>query len=308
MARTVLKLDEEEARYFHMNYAYMWKKLNTAPYYVSGSGEVPKWIRGQWLLPSYANLSKCLNPVFVPSMNIVNKIIQFYNANIQPEIDAYTFLHEKLENGDYSRTAASASDVRPYCGLYHGYYYAGAADRTEIYGAVLKIDSYHDTAVVQMITGIVNDEDLGSLALSDLFSAKSIPLEKYREYRAKLELSRRRTALFKGTAELKPGLLTLTLQSEDRAGNALVLRIPPVESDDGRYFGSLGLATLLTEHEMQILKIGIVRADQPDLKPFHLDDRRLPGILKIQKRPNEHICLSYHDNSAWNEMMLSPAE
>lgn len=29
-------------------------------------------------------------------MNIVNKIIQFYNANIQPEVDSFQFLHEKL--------------------------------------------------------------------------------------------------------------------------------------------------------------------------------------------------------------------
>lgn len=96
MARSVLQLQEEENYYFHMNYFYMWKKLNTAPYYVSGSGEVPSWIKDPWLLPSYVNLSRCMNPEFVPSMNIVNKIIQFYNANIQPEVDSFQFLHEKL--------------------------------------------------------------------------------------------------------------------------------------------------------------------------------------------------------------------
>lgn len=84
MARTVVKLEQEENLYFHMNYNYMWKKLNTAPYYVSGAGEIPKWIHEQWLLPSYANLSKCLNPDYIPSINIVNKIVQFYNANIKP--------------------------------------------------------------------------------------------------------------------------------------------------------------------------------------------------------------------------------
>lgn len=38
MARNVTKLTPEENKFFHIIYDYMWKKLNTAPYYVSGAG------------------------------------------------------------------------------------------------------------------------------------------------------------------------------------------------------------------------------------------------------------------------------
>lgn len=102
MARSAVTLQEEENYYFHANYAYMWKKLNTTPYYVSGGGETPSWIKAPWELPSYVNLSRCLNPQYVPSPNIVNKIIRFYNLNLKPEVDSYRFLHEKLELTAYA--------------------------------------------------------------------------------------------------------------------------------------------------------------------------------------------------------------
>ena len=76
MARNVTKLTPEENKFFHINYDYMWKKLNTAPYYVSGAGECPVYIRNEEELPSYVNLSKCRNPEYVPSMTIVNKIVK----------------------------------------------------------------------------------------------------------------------------------------------------------------------------------------------------------------------------------------
>ena len=94
MARNVTKLTPEENKFFHINYDYMWKKLNTAPYYVSGSGDCPIYIRNEEELPSYVNLSKCRNPEFIPSINIVNKIVNFYNCNISPEITTFQFLKE----------------------------------------------------------------------------------------------------------------------------------------------------------------------------------------------------------------------
>ena len=120
----------------------MWKKLNTAPYYVCGYGEVPEWINSPWMLPSYVNPSKCLNPTFVPSMNIVNKIVQFYNANISPAVDVYVFLHERLEDSDGKRHVGDNSMLDELKGLYYGYYYAGIEDEAHIYGALIRI--YND--------------------------------------------------------------------------------------------------------------------------------------------------------------------
>jgi len=305
MARTVVKLDEEEVKYFHLNYAYMWKKLNTAPYYVSGAGEIPKWIHEQWLLPSYANLSKCLNMEYVPSMNLVNKIVQFYNANIQPEVDSYAFLHERLESSDNVRSTNSGSNTEPYCGLYHGYYYAGIPTRKEVYGAVIRIRRMHDTTSVQMITGITEDMDLNGPMLRALFDEKDISLEKYQAYRNSLEMAKRRTTLYKGMADIAPGVLTIQVHAEDRAGSIIVLRLPLVENMDGQYFGSVGLLTLVSEHELQILKMGVMRADHKELRPFSLQNEQLNDVLSIEKLGNDHIQLRFNDNSLWNDMILA---
>jgi len=308
MARTVVKLDEEEAVFFHQNYTYMWKKLNTAPYYVSGAGEIPDWIHEQWLLPSYVNLSKCLNLTYVPSINIVNKIVQFYNANIKPEVDTYAFLHEKLEASDNVRSTNSYADTAPYCGLYHCYYYAGMANKKEIYGAVMKIQRIHENTSVQMITGITMDSDMRTPQIVELFSGKDVAVDKYKEYRNKLEFSKRRTTLYKGIVTMTPGMLTLEMGSEDRAGSMIFLRLPVTESINGEYLGSLGLLTLISERDVQILKMGIMRADRKGLPTFSLKDDQLMSILAIEKKENEHIQLQFSDNGLWNDIVMSQAE
>lgn len=305
MARTVIKLEEEEVIFFHLNYTYMWKKLNTAPYYVSGSGEIPSWIHEPWLLPSYVNLSKCLNPEFVPSMNIVNKIVQFYNANIQPEVDSFAFLHEKLESTDNMRRTNSGSDTEKYCGLYNCYYYSGITTKKEIYGAVMKVQRVHDSTSVQMITGLTTDADMRTPQLMELFNGRDIPLEKYKEYRNKLELSKRRTTLYKGTVSLVPGIMSLQMQSEDRAGSMISLRIPVIENSTDDYLGSIALLSLIGGTEVQILKMGIMRADRKELHPISLETPALHEILAMQKMENEHVTFNFNDNVIWNDIMLS---
>lgn len=176
MAKSAVQLEGEEIRYFHANYSYMWKKLNTAPYYVNGSGQTPPWIKEPWLLPSYVNLSRCMNPTYVPSVNLVNKIVQFYNANIEPEIDSYAFLHQDLSTGDSLRSAHSFSDVTPYCGLYYLFYFAGIADKREVYGGLMSIRSLNASTVLQLVTGITTDEDLRDPKLRSLVQSNDISL------------------------------------------------------------------------------------------------------------------------------------
>lgn len=182
------------------------------------------------------------------------------------------------------------------------------ANKKEIYGALMRISRSYDSTSVQMITGITTDSDLNGMELKELFSGNDVSLEKYQEYHNHLELAKRRTTLYKGSANLTPGILTLSMQSEDRAGSILVLRLPLVESVDNKYFGSIGLTTLISDANMQILKMGVVRADQKGLVPFSLTDEQLPGILAINKLENEHIELAFRDNALWNDMILSSAK
>lgn len=308
MARTVVRLDEEENITFHKNYNYMWKKLNTVPYYVCGAGNPPQWIKEPWLLPSYANLSKCLSSEYVPSINLVNKIVQFYNANISPQVDTFAFLHETLETGDAVRTTACFADASPYCGIYRGYYYAGLVDKKEVYGAILHIQEAYGEIGVQLLTGISSEDTFRGRQVLELFSQKDASAEEYKKFRDSLGLAGRRLTLYKGHAKLSSGILTMTMQSEDRAGSIIMMHLPLGDDSDSQYYGSIALVNAFSDRIMQILKMGIVRADEKSIKPFSLKDDALKKLLDVDKLPNEHVKLDFQDSDLWNDMIISATE
>lgn len=308
MARSVLRLNESERDIFYANYCYMWKKLNTAPYYVCGYGQQPDYINAAWLLPSYANLSKCLNPSFIPSMNIVNKIVQFYNANILPSVDTYVFLHEKLEDSDTKRSTDSSEELKELLGLYYGYYYAGIEDEQHIYGAVIKI--YDDASSVSacMIAGLSDDDVLNNRKINDLLATKEIKSDAYKEFVKNLPLSQRRTTIYKGPVTYTPGLMTLALKDADKGDNYLHIRIPVTKAIDDRYLGGLGVITMVSENfDIQFLKIGTERADDSELIPLSLRDDKLSELLKIKKAANEHIYMGPSDNKRWTDYLINTA-
>ena len=305
MARSAIQLQEEENYYFHLNYQYMWKKLNTAPYYVSGSGEMPSWIKDPWLLPSYVNLSRCMNPEYVPSMNIVNKIIQFYNANIQPAVDSYQFLHDKLEMTNAIRSTGSSKETDEFCGLYRCYYYAGLRNKKAVYGALLRISKVHDETFAQMITGLPTDLDLHNPALLQLFDKPDIPIAKYQAYVDGLDLAKRQTALFKGVVELTPGVLNAQMQSIDREGTFVSFRCSTNTSYGNRFLGNLGLAAMISKQGIMIFKLGVLKEDVRGIKPMSLDDAEVSRLLDINKLPNEHISLTMHEATEWQDLIIS---
>lgn len=305
MARSVIKLEGEEIEFFHTNYFYMWKKLNTAPYYVSGSGELPQWIKEPELLPSYVNLSKCMNPTYVPSVNIVNKIVAFYNANIQPEVTTFQFLHEKLEATDEQRSTSGGVSIEKFEGLYYGYYFSGNKNDKVVYGAIFKISNINNTAIIQMITGITDRDDLKSLRLRSLFDAKDISLTEYKKYRDSLPLSKRRIALYKGGVRANNITLEMQLQNIEKEGNFLMAHCPTASPFQNQFFGSVGLMTMIQgTRDIEILKFGLERADHKDLKALYFEDEALKDLLAFEKSSNEHIHLSVADNSDWNDLLL----
>lgn len=309
MARSVIRLEESEQETFHANYCYMWKKLNTAPYYVCGYGEEPDWINASWLLPSYANLSKCLNPSFSPSMNIVNKIVQFYNANISPSIDSYEFLHVRLEDSDEKRGIGDCGELAELAGLYYGYYYAGIEDETHIYGALIKIYSDGSSYSACMVAGLSDDDLLADTELRRLFNTSKNPdVDAYKEFKKHLPLAKRRTSLYKGSVLYSPGLLTLALKDDDRSNNSLHIRIPVVKVIDDRFIGSLGMIMMVSENSnIQFLKIGIEKADDSELFALNLSDDKLYELLRIKKTVNEHIYLEAADIKRWTDYLVAAA-
>ena len=306
MAKSVIHLEGEEIVYFHANYVYMWKKLNTAPYYVNGTGELPKWIKEPELLPSYVNLSKCMNPEFIPSMNIVNKIVQFYNANITPSISTFSFLHEKLEATDEHRQANGMQNASRYCGLYYGYYYSGNADKKEVYGAVLRISEVNNLMVAQMIAGFVSKQDMKSMRVRSLFEKTDIDPDEYKKFKESLELSKRRTTLYKGVVSAAQQSFFVQMQGVDREGSWLFFNcetLPESEAED--FYGGLGIITFINDgYELQFLKMGIVSAENKELVPFDFDNEALQGMLSLDKRANEHVYLTLDQSREWGECII----
>jgi len=304
MARTVIRLEEAELVCFHANYIYMWKKLNTAPYYVSGYGEPPAWIRGAELLPSYVNLSKCMNPDYVPSVNIVNKIVHFYNANIAPAIDTYTFLHETLELGDKGRTALACASNEPYCGMYYGYYYSEAEDEHYIRGALLRIFEADGELRAGLIYDITADEDLQSIALHRLLESDRLS-ERFAAFRDGLPLSKSLMALYTGSGKTAPGVVTLQFQRTDSDGEYLVIYLPVGSQTSRDYIGGLGMAFSVTQNRaFQIYRIGFERAGHRDMRPMSLNDTKLMELLSLSKGSNERVVMSPSDNTAWTNYMI----
>lgn len=283
----------------------MWKKLNTAPYYVSGFGEIPPWIHEEFLLPSYVNLSKCMNPDFIPSVNIVNKIVQFYNANISPSVDTYTFIHERLEDTDRGRTALVCSSAAPYCGLYYCYYYAEAEDEQYISGALLDIFESGGEIRARMIAGIAEDSDLCNPSLQSLLCSDDLTPEKFEQYKSGLPLAKRMLTMYSGAGKINPGVMTLQFQRADQDGTFLTLFMPLSPSGNSQFIGSLGILTLISaERTFQLFRSGFELAGDPELKPLSLVDPKLKELLAMKKGSNEHVSMYLSDNTKWTNYMI----
>lgn len=309
MAKSVIRLEDTENEFFHINYLYMWKKLNTAPYYVSGFGEIPEWIKDEYLLPSYVNLSKCMNPQFVPSINIVNKVVQFYNANIKPEIDTYQFLHENLAESDTKRNAGNAKEADKFSGLYNCYYFAGIDDEKHVYGAVMKLFNSGSNTYAYMITGITTKDGMTDPKLLKLLEHDDLSLEDYKAYKDSLPLSKRRTTLFKGVTSSVPGMMNIQLQNMEKEGNMLNMRMMLTSHIDDMFIGSLGIASMFTgDYNLQILKMGIESANIKDLPVLDFENAELAKFLEFRITTNEHIHIALKDNTQWNDYLIAMSE
>ena len=305
MAKSVMRPEGEEVSFFHSNYIYMWKKLNTAPYYVSGFGECPSWIRGQELLPSYVNLSKCMNPDFVPSLNIVNKIVAFYNANITPSVDTYSFLHEHLEDSDRGRTALACASPDPYCGMYYCYHYAEAEDEKYIRGALLFIFEYDGGIRARLFADITDESSLLGEELKKLLCAQELTPEQFSAYKASLPLNRQTISYYNGAGKVDPGMITLRFLRADRDGAYLTLFMPVHPLENGQFIGSLGIMVKISsDRSFRFFRSGFERAGHPELKPLSPTDPKLKELLALKKGINEHISLSPADSNMWTDYLI----
>ena len=305
MARSATRLSESENEFFHKNYSYMWQKLNTAPYYVSGSGECPPNIRGTEYLPSYVNLSKCNKPDYVPSTTILNKIVQFYNANIEPEVTAFQFIKEDLSLSDADRRPMASKFDERFMGTYFGYYYS-ESDSQNIIGVVIKIYEEHHTMRCTAISGIYSEETMFGLPLRHLMAKDYISLSEYSKFRSSLNIAHQRTTMYQGGVIMTDRFLILQLRGIDKESKNLAITLS-IEGfkRNAQYLGGLSFSTLISDRfDIQFFMMAIARGDDKALKPISMNDERLKSILAINKLDNEHIILTPRDDMRWYEMII----
>lgn len=283
----------------------MWKKLNTAPYYVSGSGECPIYIRNEDELPSYVNLSKCRNPEFVPSINIVNKIVNFYNCNLTPEITTFQFLREDLSLTDSSRSQNIQGFDTKFIGTYYGYYYSESSKKN-IVGAVIKIFEDNNILCAVAITGIQNDDQLNNPKLRSLIEKDHISLDDYKKYYDSLELALKRTTFYEGIVNITPKFLILYLSGVDKEEKKLIINQSTNEfANVNEHLCGISFSVLISEqYELQFFKLGLVRAHHKDIIPMSLNDEEVGKMLEIQNTENERIILVSKDERNWYEHVI----
>lgn len=304
MSKNVTKLTEAENNFFHINYDYMWKKLNTAPYYVCGSGECPEWVKGTQFLPSYVNLSKCRNHDFVPSTTIVNKIIQFFNANLSPEVSVFQFLSEDLSLTDGDRRPAASKFDDRFLGTYYGYYYSTSEKKTVV-GAIIKIYAENQTLRASVITGIANESQLYSQEIKEISTKTHITERNYEKYKSGLDIAHQRTTLYDGPVILTDRFLFIQLQGVDKKHKNLAITLNLEGFNEKTpYICGLSFSVLISDKfDIECFMFAISRAYTKSLVPIHFDNEELHNILDIKKGINERIILTPRDEQRWYELV-----
>ncbi len=305
MPKIVNRLTDDENKIFHINYIYMWQKLNTAPYYVAGTGECPEWIKGTELLPSYVNLAKCKNNSYVPSINIVSKIVQFYNQNIEPKVTVFQFIKEDLTQTDSTRHTATLHSGDRFIGTYYGYYYSDL-DEKHLNGMIIKLYNDSQGLKATVIAGIKNQAQLYSKALKKLVSSEYITAKEYEAYRSSLDISERKLTLYSGSVRLTDILMLVQMSGIDKAKKSLAMTIRIDNADkQSKYISGLSLATLISDSlEVQMFKIAIARAYEPSLNPLSFSNPKIERFLDFEKGENEHITLRPQAEKSWYELVV----
>lgn len=297
-------MTDEQKDIFQKNIRYMFQKLSITYYQAKTSKSLPDGIQGADSLPAYASLSKFYNGQAVPSPNLLNKIVEFYNLNIQPQVTAYQFVNEYLSLTDAMRFTRFSNDDQRFLGQYCGYYYSGSGD--DILGAMLKISKTESGFRASLITGIYTDSDLQSKRLANLFSDEMVSREAFEKYRKKLPTVHRRCHLYEGDVEFTKSSLLIHFRdySEDIKKLTMMLDIKTFPAGNKKYKG--GLAFVLTSsdgpYDAMFYLMGLRSIN---LEGFvSLTNETLAPLLSIRKTPNEHVALTSAADRAWFEFII----
>ena len=317
-------MTKEELNFFHENLRYMWDKLGISHYYAKRLDKMSrneqraskKNLQGEEFLPSYATLSKCMNHrSFEPPMSAVYGIVDYYNCNLQPPVDAFRFLHERLADSDiWKRTSETAGDR--FLGTYY-LTYPSLADTNCLSGGVLKIykeaDIRHNTSryLAAFITGIRNDEALVSGELLDVFSEKP-SLKKFETYYDRQKKYNQRCSYYEGDAEIT--LYSMTISAKELNGEhkrmtlSFNLRGFPVQTDKKDTCDSLlGFAIVSSDgsYNTTFYKLGLIHVSNGCIS---LMNQHAKEVLDLDTKRKNRVTLTDLEDREWYKLMLREIE
>jgi len=279
----------------------MLSKLNTTFYHLKYDNNGKNHI-----LPAYSICSKCYNdPEYIPSTNTINLLVNFFNHNLSPQISAYQFLHEDLEQTDSSRYCISTVLDGRFTGTYYCYY-PSATGEGRISGAILWI--YQDVSLIRaiLINGIHSDDQLNSPALHSLFTDPSDPHKNYLAYYKMQSLESQSTFYYDGNVEITDSSLLIHFRCPDEISRkfTLTLNLQSFPSSVTRpYAGGMGfvLATSVNDFDARVYKMGIINAKQGSLS------LATDGISELLQLPaaNLSLPLTSAQDRKWYEFILA---
>ena len=170
----------------------------------------------------------------------------------------------------------------------------------------LKISEVNGMMVCQLIAGLSSEKDMKSMRLKSLFEKTDITVDAYKKFRDSLDISRRRTTLYKGGVTVTQNAIFFQLRGVDHDNSWLFFNCASDQGlEDNEFLGGIGLLTFINgQYEIQFLKLAIESADNRDLIPLSFESDALKEILCIDKLPNEHVHLSLQMNKTWNDLIV----
>lgn len=308
------KFNPHEVMLFHKNFQYMWRKLNTSYYVVKNQASKTSAlnIEGTDFLPAYRICSQInKNPGFVPTKRILDGVVNFYNANIQPPVDSIQFVREDLEDTNEIRFKSDKIHNKVFIGTYFGHY-KSASDGEDIIAAFFQLYEEYNTMKASMVMGIRNDETLCNEELLSIFQAPDDPnislstvyQQRYNSYIENQDKNNQRSSFYQGNVEITSKSLIIHFYEYTGDHKKLTINLNLVSFPSGKDFCNGGMAYVLASsdgsYDTRFFKMGVTNRINGCLS---LKDPRVMKLLKL--RPSDYdVVLTSAEDRSWYELIL----
>lgn len=300
-------MTDEQRIHFHNNFQMMLLKIGTSPYYINGEGRTDdNSVLGRSLAPSYTTLCKCENDIsYEPTARTLNRLIDFYNANLEPSTDAYTFISMDINASEVGKIQNNML-YRQYLGIYYVYYYSDNFI-DEIHGGLLQVYELDGRFRAHLIMSLKESYQFKDV-LDQVFHRSNTRTQirkSFDKYRQRLPDAYRHCYYCEGPFEMYDRCVIMNLTNPNVPAHKMYITINTEHNSvQQEYPGSLAvyLSPSVGNLQTRFCKMAITR------KEFPLDHPILGEFLDI-----DHNLTKFHrfemtldeDRSFYNQMLYN---